>query len=116
MPYEDDMGWGRRLGLATALVLVGSVAAASPAGVNGFVPVAIGEAPQAGTVVVEPGDHLWKLSQTHLDLALGRPARPEEVDPYWRAVIDANRNQLVSGDPDLIYPGEVIRLPDAAPG
>jgi nucleoid-associated protein YgaU len=105
------MGWGQRLGLATVIVLVGSVAAASPAGVDGFVPVAIGEAPLVGTVVVEPGDHLWKISQTHLDRTLGRPARPEEVDPYWRAVIDANRGQLVSRDPDLIYPGEVIRLP-----
>jgi nucleoid-associated protein YgaU len=116
MPYEDDMGWGQRLGLATAIVLVGSAAAASPAGVNGFVPVTIGEAPQAGTVVVEPGDHLWKISATHLDQALGRPARPEDIDPYWRAVIDVNREHLVSGDPDLIYPGEVIQLPDADPG
>lgn len=105
------MGWGRRLGVAAALVLVGSVAAASPTGVDGFVPIAIGDGTQKGTVVVEPGDHLWRISQTHLDRALDRPARPEEVDPYWRAVIDANREQLVSGDPDLIYPGEVVRLP-----
>jgi nucleoid-associated protein YgaU len=34
------------------------------------------------------------------------------VAPYWRAVIDANRDRLaVPGDPDLILPGQVIVLP-----
>jgi nucleoid-associated protein YgaU len=72
------------------------------------VPVALAEkAPGAETVVVERGDHLWKISARHL----------EEVDPgsriapYWRAVVDLNRPRLRSGDPDLIYPGELIELP-----
>jgi nucleoid-associated protein YgaU len=110
------MGWGQRLGLATALVLVGSVAGAAPAGVNGFVPVATEGSPEDDTVVVEPGDHLWKISETHMDHVLGRPPGPDEVDPYWRSVIAANQGRLVSGDPDLIYPGEVIELPDAESG
>jgi len=110
------MGWGRRLGLATAVVMVGSVAAASPAGVNGFVPVAIEGAPEDDTVVVEPGDHLWKISQAELARRLGRSAGPDEVAPYWLSVIDANRDSLHSGDPDLIYPGELITLPAPSPG
>ena len=106
------MAWGKRLGVSTALVLVGSVAGAEPAGPpDTFVPVAIGGASTAGTVVVEPGDHLWKISETHLDQILGRPAGPEEVAPYWRSVIEVNEDHLLSGDPDLIYSGEVIRLP-----
>ena len=105
------MGWGRRLGVSTALVLVGSVAAAEPAGPNGFVPVAAGEAETPGAVVVEPGDHLWKISEAELARRLGRSAGPDEVAPYWLSVIDANRDSLHSGDPDLIYPGELITLP-----
>ena len=110
------MGWGRRLAVSTALVLVGSVAAAEPAGPNEFVPVATAEAGAPGTVVVEPGDHLWKISQTELARRLGRAARPDEVAPYWLSVIDANRGSLHSGDPDLIYPGELITLPAPGPG
>jgi len=61
--------------------------------------------------VVEPGDHLWKISAAHVDSLLGRPAQPEEVSPYWLTVVEVNRDQLQSGDPDLIYPGEMISLP-----
>jgi nucleoid-associated protein YgaU len=34
-----------------------------------------------------------------------------EVAEYWHRVIEANRDRLRSGDPDLIYPGEEIILP-----
>jgi nucleoid-associated protein YgaU len=44
---------------------------------------------------------------------LSRAAEPDEVEPLWRTVIDANRQRLRSGDPDLIYPGETILIPDA---
>lgn len=96
--------------------MVGSVAAAAPAGPNGFVPVAAGEAETPGTVVVEPGDHLWKISEAELARRLGRSAGADEVAPYWLSVIDANRDALHSGDPDLIYPGELITLPAPTAG
>lgn len=60
------------------------------------------------SVVVEPGDHLWRISKRHLDLLdEGSPA----VAPYWREVIELNLPHLRSGNADLIYPGEVIDLP-----
>lgn len=99
------------------MCLIGSVAVAEPAGPNVFVPVSTGEgAAPNDSVTVEPGDHLWKISDAHLDQALGRPADPEEVAPYWRSVIEVNRKRLLSGDPDLIYPGEVIWLPPSDEG
>jgi nucleoid-associated protein YgaU len=61
-------------------------------------------------VVVARGDHLWKISERHIDATspgLG-------VAPYWLEVIDLNRPGLRSGDPDLIYPGEVIVLPEVS--
>jgi nucleoid-associated protein YgaU len=108
------MGWGKRLGLATLVFLLQAVAWAAPAGEPEFVPVSIGPGSETEqTVVVEPGDHLWKISQDHLDRELGRRARVGEVAPYWIAVIEANRDGLRSGDPDLIFPGEVVLLPTA---
>jgi nucleoid-associated protein YgaU len=60
-----------------------------------------------GSVVVEKGDHLWKISARHL----GPGATGGEIAPYWREVIMVNTPHLRSGDPDLIFPGEVVRLP-----
>jgi nucleoid-associated protein YgaU len=91
---------------------MGSVAVAQPAGSPSFVPVSISEtSPAPDSVVVEPGDHLWKISEEHLAGVLGRPAEDAEIDPYWRSVIETNRDLLASGDPDLIYPGETVALP-----
>lgn len=65
---------------------------------------------EADEVVVERGDHLWKISELHIDSH--HPG--VEVAPYWVRVIEVNRPSLRSGDPDLIYPGEVIRLPEVS--
>jgi nucleoid-associated protein YgaU len=106
------MAWGKRVTLATVVAMVGSAAMAQPAETPTFVPVSLGEGPAPErSVVVEPGDHLWKISASHLEGILDRPAEPAEIDPYWRVVIETNRALLSSGDPDLIYPGEVIKLP-----
>ncbi len=98
--------------VAAAVITVSSVALADPVGESSFVPIGLNTVDRtAPSVVVEDGDHLWKISQAHLDRVLGQPATAEEVDPYWRSVIEANRERLLSGDPNLIYPGEVVVLP-----
>ena len=75
-------------------------------------PVVLASGPGPSTVVVVEGDHLWKISARHLDAVWGRRALNEEISPYWRSVITLNTPHLRSGDPDLIYPGEVVVLPD----
>jgi nucleoid-associated protein YgaU len=57
---------------------------------------------------VQPGDNLWTIARA----ALGGNAGDAEVAPYWNALISANRSHLRSGDPNLIYPGELLGLPD----
>lgn len=81
-------------------------------------PVATGEYPPievprraAETVVVESGDHIWKISKESLGGKLEREPRTEEVHPYWLETIEINLDSLRSGDPDLIYPGEELVLP-----
>lgn len=64
--------------------------------------------PTTGTVTVVKGDHLWKISARHL----GPEAGNGDIAPYWRTVIEVNTPNLKSGDPDLIYPGEVIEMPE----
>ncbi len=61
-------------------------------------------------VIVTEGDHLWALAERRVSEALGRPAADHEIAPYWREVITSNP-ELRSGNPDIIYPGEVIVLP-----
>lgn len=63
---------------------------------------------------VVPGDNLWKISAEHLADALGLDPphiSNRRIASYWLRVVSVNRASLRSGDPDLIYPGEVVRLP-----
>lgn len=65
------------------------------------------QSPSGDHVIVEKGDHLWKISAERL----GPDASNRQIDPYWREVVEVNTPGLRSGDPDLIYPGEVVELP-----
>jgi nucleoid-associated protein YgaU len=56
--------------------------------------------------VVAAGESLWTI-------AAARVAPGADVAPYWARVVDANRQSLRSGNPNLIYPGEVVELPNA---
>lgn len=67
----------------------------------------LADPPRAHTVV--PGDNLWAITASHL----GPGTSDAEIYEPWRDVVDANRERLRSGDPDLIYPGEQVLLPPA---
>jgi hypothetical protein len=67
-------------------------------------------ASEATHIVVE-GDNLWAIAAAHLSLEAGSEVGSECIAGYWRKVIDRNRTTLRSGDPNLIYPGEMIALP-----
>ena len=62
-------------------------------------------------VVVKPGDTLWSIAATEL----GPNATAEDVAARWPAWYDANRQQI-GPDPDLILPGQVLRIPASATG
>ena len=66
-------------------------------------------------VVVQPGDHMWSLAEQRLALVLDREVSDVEVAPYWLRVVGTNLSQIRSGDPDLIYPGEILLLPEIDP-
>ena len=72
-----------------------------------------GPVPAAGAYVVGPGDNLWVIAARQL-AAPGRSVAAvpaAEIAPYWHGLIERNGPHLRSGDPNLIFPGEVIELP-----
>lgn len=57
-------------------------------------------------VPVRPGDTLWGLARD----SLPEGSSAAEIDRRWRSVYDLNRD-VVGADPDLIHPGQRLRLP-----
>jgi hypothetical protein len=69
--------------------------------------------PEAGeetTREVAEGDSIWTMAEANMP---GEPTN-QEVAEYVDQVVEANRDGLESGDPDLIEPGEKIILPPVA--
>ncbi|MET0158327.1 MAG: LysM peptidoglycan-binding domain-containing protein, partial [Acidimicrobiales bacterium] len=68
-------------------------------------------AAQMYTVAV--GDSFWSIAEDQVTIRLGRTPTDAEVLEPWLALIDANRDRLLDpADPDLLHPGQVLRLPD----
>ena len=66
-------------------------------------------------VVVQSGDHMWSLAEQRLAQVRGREVSDTEIAPYWLKVIDVNLSRIRSGEPDLIFPGEILLLPEIDP-
>ncbi|WGX95272.1 LysM peptidoglycan-binding domain-containing protein [Nocardioides sp. L-11A] len=62
--------------------------------------------PDPAVVVVRPGDSLWSIAAHHL----GPGASPSDLASYWQRVQALNAAAL-GPDPDLIHPGQSLRLP-----
>lgn len=67
---------------------------------------AVAAAPQERVHVVRPGDSLWTIAASQ--------ARGGDVDAQWRAIWRANQ-ETVGSDPNLIVPGQRLRLPASPP-
>jgi hypothetical protein len=59
---------------------------------------------------VRPGDSLWSVAEATLR-ATGAPAAAADVAAYWPRIYALNRD-LVGADPNLIRPGQLLRLAD----
>lgn len=57
------------------------------------------------------GEHLWSIAIDHLAQDQSDPTT-SEIASYWRRLVDENRPSLSSGDPNLIFPGEVLIMPE----
>lgn len=67
--------------------------------------------PGGDLYTVVPGDNLWLIAETRIQDASEGAATEEMIATYWRKLIDDNTASLRSGDPNLIYAGEILTLP-----
>lgn len=64
------------------------------------------------TWAVSEGESFWSIAEDVLETSLGRAPTDEEVDPFWRMLVEHNRYRLADpDDPDLILPGQVFEVP-----
>lgn len=83
----------------------------------GYVPTPAGDSSSAHTsaYVVRSGDNLWTIAALHLAAREDVPAEQisdAEVADFWRELVALNASLLASGDPDVIFPGETLDLPN----
>lgn len=64
--------------------------------------------PARPTHVVAHGDNLWSIARNELQ-ARGATPTNQQVAVYWGELLRRNRH-LRSGNPSLIFPGEVVHL------
>ena len=80
-----------------------------PHGIPSAPPVA---APARSAHRVVAGDSLWSIAHAELRRrAHGAPIADRDVAHYLRRVIAANHDRLRSGNPSVIFPGEIVALP-----
>ena len=109
-PMEVEVPSGGTGGSATEVLSAGEPPSGTTSGLSppDGVPSSTGA---SSAVTVESGDNLWSMSENELQNRLGRPPTEDETRQFWQQVVDSNSDNLQSGDPDLIYPGETIEFP-----
>ncbi len=85
--------------LEKTIIAVGNTLGISK--VESAVVVAAGEAREPVFYTVRKGDNLWKIAERHY--GKGKGAK-------YKVIFEANKPML--SDPDKIYPGQVLRIPD----
>lgn len=54
---------------------------------------------EEGTIVVQPGNSLWRIARSNYGKGIS-----------YTIIYEANKDQI--GDPDLIYPGQIFKMPE----
>jgi hypothetical protein len=66
------------------------------------------------TRTVSAGEHLWSIAASTVAVRTGRSVEalsPADIAPFWARLVERNRSRIRSGNPSLVYPGEVVELP-----
>jgi nucleoid-associated protein YgaU len=71
----------------------------------------LAETPSVRGYLVQPGDSLWAIACRTLEARTGDNPTNAQVDRFWKLIYQANRDQ-VGADPDLIFAGQDLVLPE----
>ena len=63
------------------------------------------------TYVVRTGDSLWRIAEQTLSDRGDGTVTSADIARFWPVVYEANR-ALIGGDPNLIYPGQTLQIPE----
>jgi LysM domain len=85
-----------------------------PAGMTLTIPDGKEPRPATKLVEVERGDNMWSISRETLEASGNPRVTNAEIVPLWRDVIQLNEHRIKSGNPNLIFPGEELVVPDIA--
>jgi nucleoid-associated protein YgaU len=55
---------------------------------------------------VQPGDSLWRIAARHLGDHPTATETAREVNRLW----ELNQQRIGTGNPDLIFPGQTLRM------
>jgi nucleoid-associated protein YgaU len=55
---------------------------------------------------VQPGDSLWRIAGRHLGADATDLETAQEVSRLWKL----NEQRIGTGNPDLIFPGQTLRM------
>jgi hypothetical protein len=64
------------------------------------------ETDESASYRVRPGDSLWRIAGRHLGSDATATATAQEVTRLW----ELNRQRIGTGNPDLIFPGQTLRM------
>lgn len=108
-PADHDLGWVSTASAVTATAAsVGSAADPTPPRTQTQTSTTeeATARPATDTVVVDPGDTLWRIAERRLPPDAGAA----DIATSWHAWYAANTD-VIGADPDLIYPGQVLHAP-----
>jgi len=71
-----------------------------------------GTEPPGHTYVVRSGDSLWRIAERTLSDRGDGTVTSADIARFWPVVYEANR-ALIGNDPNLIFPGQTLQLPEA---
>lgn len=61
---------------------------------------------------VRSGESFWAIAEAEVERVTRHQPDLSQVDGYWRTLVRANADRLMQlGNPDLVYPGQVLVLP-----
>lgn len=108
-----------RAASATVAPPIVRLADTAEAGSTAPAPTPRTETPQTATqpdrpdapYIVQRGDCLWRIARDTLAARGGTEPSSLEIARFWPSIYAANRT-LIGDDPDLIFPGQSLQIPE----